>query len=150
MQIHPAVLEVLTQERERDLARRRRSARARRESRFTATRAKPASIRLAQPSDSGAVGRLASLDAGTAEGMRIATTVESGERPGVLLAETAGALVAALDLGDGGARAYGDPFRRSEEAVRQLRARARQYGVERRSRARRMLATLSRPQPRRA
>jgi hypothetical protein len=145
MQIHPLFLEVLTRERELDVERRRRSALARRRRRTDHTDS--VSIRLAQPSDSAAVGRVAGLDAGTAEGVRVAAVVDSGERPGVLLAEIDGSPIAALDLSGGAGRAYGDPFRRSAAAITQLRARARQLGAG--GRARRLWSTLLRPEPRR-
>lgn len=152
MQIHPMFLEVLVRERNDEVERRRRRALARRSTRARAVEATPASIRLARPGDSASVGRLVSLDAGTAEGVRVAGLVDSAEQPGILIAESDGSPVAALDLGeDGGAgRAYGDPFRRSDAAVAELRARARRLEVGPGGRARRLWTTLSRPQPRRA
>lgn len=105
------------------------------------------SISVAAPDDSAAVGRLVGLDAGTAEGIRVAQVIARDERPGVLVAEVGGSVVAALELDSG--RAFGDPFRHTRAAIAQLREHARRVEAPR-GRERRLGAGLLRPQPRRA
>jgi hypothetical protein len=149
MQIHPAVLEAVVQERERNLTGRRRTgtARARTHAAGAAGGSRSVSIRLARSADAADVRRLVGLDAGSAEGVRVTELVDSGQPPGVLLAEAGGALVAALELDAG--RSYGDPFRPSAGAVDLLRARSAKLRGERRGRAPRLSALVSRLQPRR-
>jgi hypothetical protein len=71
-------------------------------------------IRYAGAADAGAVSRLAQLDGATVAG------------PEILVAEVAGAIVAALSLTSGVVAA--DPFRRTRAAVDLMRMRAEQLG----------------------
>ena len=81
-------------------------------------------IRLARADDASSLSRLGQLDVGTRYGLRLAALARSPEHGELLVAETDGALVAALDLRHD--RFVADPFRSSRTARELLDLRAQQ------------------------
>ena len=124
MQTHPALVQGLVAERERELvARVRLPRRTRRRHGAEALQSSEVTIRPARHGDQPSLRRLGELDAGSAFGAHLVELAGSGDRP-VLVAEDERGLVAALELR--GDQAVGDPLRRSAAAVELLRLRARQ------------------------
>lgn len=124
MQTHPALVEALVADRERELTARSRlphRTRARRGAEVPDP--SQVTIRPATAHDASELRRLGQLDAGSAYAARLTELARSDGRP-VLLAEDERGLVAALELR--GDRVVADPFRRSAAAVELLRLRARQ------------------------
>lgn len=81
-------------------------------------------IRLARAEDASSLSRLGQLDVGTRYGLRLAALARCPEHGELLVAETDGALVAALDLRHD--RVVADPFRPSRTARELLDLRAQQ------------------------
>jgi hypothetical protein len=81
-------------------------------------------VRLARADDASSLSRLGQLDVGTRYGLRLAALARCPEHGELLVAETDGALVAALDLRHD--RVVADPFRPSRTARELLDLRARQ------------------------
>ena len=134
MQTHPALVQALIADRERELtARTRLPRRTRARHAAGALDSGQVTIRPARADDGAAVRRLGQLDAGSAFGARLGDLARSDDRP-VLVAEDERGLIAALELP--GDRVVADPFRRSAAAVELLRVRARQLRAPRRTRRR--------------
>jgi hypothetical protein len=117
MQIDPILDEALAAERERENGRPEAPHTA-------ATESGELVIRLARPDDASLLSTLGQLDAGTRCGLRLAALARSPEHGQVLVAETNGTLVAALDVRQN--RVVADPFQRSTAAMELLEVRSRQ------------------------
>lgn len=136
MQTHPALMQAMVADRERELrARARRPRRANARYRAEGPDSREVTIRPARAEDAASLRRLGQLDAGSGYAARLVALAHSDKRP-VLVAEDERGLVAALELGGG--RAVADPFRRSAAAVELLRTRARQLRGPERKRGRRL------------
>ncbi len=81
-------------------------------------------LRAARPSDADALRRIASLDARSSDGDRLAALADVPEEGPVLVAEANGTVLAALDPCEG--QVVADPFRHTIAARELLELRARQ------------------------
>jgi hypothetical protein len=130
MQIHPALVEALITARERDA--RERALRAANQRAWRSAngddprdRASDAiAVRPARPADAAALSGLAQLDGGSRHADRLAALARDPASQTLLVAESNGSLVAALDLAAD--RTVAHPFRRSTAARELLELRARQ------------------------
>lgn len=126
----PSIGIALALERQRDVTTKTRRAPLHRDATLSDRRSASNTlvVRRARPGDAEALSVLAELDGASPDARRLATAARSGEDP-ALVAETRGAIVAALDVSRD--LLVADPFRHTSEAREVLWLRARQLQGER-------------------